>query len=169
LDDRTVVVRFSPTALAGIEAFANRHRISVSGAVEKIVVEVVKQELGKKEQRQMEAESKVMAFVEQVVDRYRIAGGLDEHVIGRVFEEIRDDRAALHDYEVAVGCDPFVFGQREKARINRRVGKRVRQILNADVVTRGGRRQKGQPSRTAKSLILSYTLLEPGTPNRRRS
>jgi hypothetical protein len=68
----------------------------------------------------------------------------------------------LSEYEIAVGGDPFTFGQPEKARINRRIGKRVRQNLEADVLVRNGRREKGQPSRRKKSLILSYTLLSPG-------
>jgi len=161
-EDRTVIVHFSPKTLAGLQSFAKRNKLSLPGAVEKIVVEVVKLELSKEEQEQMDAESKIIAFVEQVVDRYRTYANWDQDVIGRVFEELRDSTSALHDYEVAIGGDPFAFGQREKARINRRIGKRVRQILDADVLARGGRREKGQPTRTEKSLILSYTLLSPG-------
>src|SRR5208337_3201648 len=106
----------------------------------------------KEEAKQMEAESKVIAFVEQVAEEYRVAGW-HRDVIERVFDEIQ--KRSLSDYSDAIGGYPFRFGNHEKARINRRIGKRVRQLLNADVLFSGGKRQKGQPSLAKNSLIKS--------------
>jgi hypothetical protein len=88
--------------------------------------------------------------------------GASAPVIARS-QRVRPEAAT---YTRAVGCDPFTFGHPEKARINKRIGALTKRLLGADVIMTGKRREKGQPSRTEKSLILSYTLLTKGSRRR---
>jgi hypothetical protein len=159
-----VTTRFSPNVYGGLRAYADRHKVDPSEAVEMIVREHVMgdADLINAERRiQVQAEAELMAFVETTVGGYQQAGNWDEHVTGHVFERIRDEK--IETYTRAVGCDPFTFGHQEKARINKRIGARTKRLLGADVIMTGKHREKGQPSRTEKSLILSYTLLTGGS------
>jgi hypothetical protein len=161
-----VTVRFSPNVFEGLRAYAGRHELDLSEAVETMVRQRVIDDadlISDEHRVQVQAEADLFAFVQMTVADYQQTGW-DEHVTGRVFERIRDQK--IETYTRAVGCDPFTFGHPEKARINKRIGALTKRLLGADVIMTGKRREKGQPSRTEKSLILSYTLLTKGSRRR---
>ncbi|HMG80312.1 MAG TPA: hypothetical protein VK591_16635 [Xanthobacteraceae bacterium] len=164
-EEPQVTVRFSPNVYVGLLAYADRNKVDPGEAVEEIVRKRVTDKnddlISDERRTQIEEEAKLMAVVDAKVAGYQQTGKWDEHVTGRVFGQIRDED--IETYARAVGCDPFTFGHPEKARINKRIGARIKRLLGADVIMTGKRREKGQPSRTEKSLILSYTLLTKGS------
>lgn len=159
-EEPQINVRLPPKLYIGLKRYALRRNVGVSDAVERILMETIRTELNTQERKQVQAEAEVIAFVDETVNRIRDQGNWDEHVTGRVFREIRDNILSI--YQKAIECDPFTFGNWDKARLNKRIGRRIRQLLGADVVKVKGKRGKGQPSLTEKSLILSYTLLKRG-------
>lgn len=159
-EEPQINVRLPPKVYVGLRRYAHRKKITISDAVERILMNTVSTELNPQERKQVQAETDVIAFVDDTVTRIRQQGNWDEHVTGRVFGEIRDN--ILSTYQNAIACDPYTFGNWDKARLNKRIGRRIRQLLDAEVVKVKGRRGKGQPSLTEKSLILSYTLLKKG-------
>ena len=161
-DEPQVTVRLPPRLYRGLKRYADKRGVGLIEAIERVVRDAVAAELDGDDRRQVRAEAELLDYVDRVVGGLRDAGGWDEHVTGLVFDRIRDE--ALDTYAAAVGRegDPFAFGNPEKARVNKRIGTRVRHLLGAEVMlTPGGDRAKGQPSRTGKSLVMSYTLLRP--------
>lgn len=116
--------------------------------------------------RQVQAESKLMDYVDGIIKELHRSGEWDEHVTAAVFERIAELHFDL--YSEAVGGDPFDFGGAEKTRINKRIGARIRRLLDADLVMSKGTRVKAQPSRRKLSLITSYTLLRPSKKGKRK-
>ena len=159
--DTQVTTQFSPTVYEGLRLFAEDKELDLPGAVETTVREKVRKYLDNDGRRQIDAEADLMAFVDDTVRDWREAGSWTQHVTGDVFNKIKSEK--LNIYQDAIGDDPFLFGNQEKARINRRIGARVKRLLGATVVIEGGGRAKGQPSRTERALVMSYSLLKPSS------
>ena len=157
-----VTVRLAPAIYKGLMMWARREgELDLPEAVEAIVRAAVMPLVSETERLQMQAEAELMAFVDRTATAWREAGTWTEHATANMFRQIKSD--CLDTYSIAVGGEPLAFGNREKGRINKRIGARVKRRLGATVAVFDGKREKGQPSRAENALILSYTLFVPPT------
>jgi hypothetical protein len=151
-----LTVRFPRSLFAGLERRAIAYGVSRQEVVVDAVRAFLARELSARERAQAAGEAVVMKFVEETAKGLAVSGDWGEDAIHVVFERVKASR--LPDYSAAIGGDPFAFGNPEKSRINRNVGKRIKAILGAvEVRDNAWRIQKGQPGRG--SLVLSYTKL----------
>lgn len=116
------------------------------------------------------AEDGLHAQIEAEIDLFETVDGIvgsmpadfPDDVTDRVFRILQSEHLPV--YGRAVGSDPYARGNPEKARINRRIGRRVKTLLGAEVVTHpdGKPYQVFLPT-TETSLITAYTALKPGS------
>ena len=162
-----IAVCLAPRLYRALEIRAAKAGMYLPDAAEAILRDGLIADLEPSVRRQVQAESKLMGFVDCVVAGLHSSGDWDEHVTAAVFERIAEQQLGL--YGEAVGDDdPFHAGGTEKTRINKRIGARIKRLLDADVVMSKGARVKAQPSRRKSSLITSYTLLRPGKVGKRK-
>lgn len=154
-----ITLSLSPALHQMVASRAAKDGTDLLGAVEAILRDALMAQMEPDARRQLEAETRLMDAVENIVAKISQSGGWDEHVTATVFEKIAQQHLDL--YREAVGGDPYHFGNAEKARINKRIGLRIKRLLDAEIVMSKGVRAKGQPSRKKPTLIMSYTLLRP--------
>ncbi|BBO01992.1 MULTISPECIES: hypothetical protein [Bradyrhizobium] len=148
-----ISLRLPPNLQAGVDACAAARALSPAEAVEYLVREALLtgKWLTVDQRLQLEAEAATMAVVDVIVTRIKDEDAWGDDVTRTVFVELRDKHRAEYDAAIANG---------EAARVNRDIGKRVRRLLDADVVIEnGGYRKMGQVPRSADELIKTYTVL----------
>ncbi len=157
--DTPISVRLPTPILHGVAAFAEDNRFEVSEAVEEIVRRALISDLLGKDYLpgpagdQARAESELFGIVDKIVTRKRKEDTWGDDVTNTVFDEIQVDEKSLDIYRRAIAVD-------QVGRINRRVGSKIRRRLDAEVCKDAeGKRDIGQPSRAAGSLIKTYTKL----------
>lgn len=153
-----ITLSLSPALHQMVASRAAKDGTDLLAAVEAILRDALMAQMEPSARRQLQAETQLMDAVGDIVARVR-QSGWDEHVTATVFEKIAQQHLEL--YGEAVGGDPYHFGNSEKARINKRIGLRIKRLLDAEMVMSKGMRAKGQPSRKKPTLIMSYTLLRP--------
>lgn len=149
----SISLRLPGPIQAGVDACAGAKNLSLPEAVEYLLREALLAGnwLTVDQQKQLAAEAATMTAVEAVVARLKESDTWGDDVTRTVFVEIRDKHRANYDLAIAGG---------EAARVNRDIGKRVRKLLDADVVLEtGGYRKMGQVPRGAGELIKTYTVL----------
>lgn len=155
-------VTTSPCVNAGIAEFAAAHNLDHEEAAE-ILIRDRLIELGLPTGgglAQIVSEKEVMAFVEGEVETLQ-NGPWDEQVTLEIFRRIKQEIPDV--YAKAVGGDAQVQGHPDKGRVNRRVGRRTKRLLKAEVLTDAkGKPRKGYPPAEENAYIRSYTLLGPG-------
>jgi len=156
----TIAVSLPPSLYRALEMRASKAGINLPEAAEVVLREGLMKDLKPSVRRQVQAESTLMGYVDSVTTGLRSTGDWDEHVTAIVFEAIAEKQLSLYG-EAIGGDDPFQTRGAEKTRINKRIGARIKRLLNADVVLSKGTRVKGKASRKKPSLITSYTLLRP--------
>ena len=86
------------------------------------------------------------------LDKLRQEGSWPPDITLTIFDEIRDDARGLYDAAVAeVGRD----------RLNRDIGRMIKERLHARVLTEGGKPRRIKVPRSRRSLVQLATLLEP--------
>ena len=155
-----ITVCLSPPLYAALKSRAARDEMTLPELAETIMRDGLMSELDPSVRRQVQAEAKLMDFVDRTIRHLSQSGTWDEHVTALVFDRIAELQFDV--YSEAVGGKPFHFGGADKTRINKRIGARIKRLLGAEVVLSRGLRTKGKPSRERPSLITSYTLLRPG-------
>lgn len=154
-----VITTLSPDIMAGLAVFAADLKMAPPEAASRIVTEFIAGRLTGDERERAMAELELLDEVEAIIDRIEAEDTWGENVTSEVFEVIENKHLAL--YTRAVGGDPRGSHNHHKARINKRIGARVKARLGAEVVMRDGERAKGQCS---GRIILSWTKLRrPGS------
>lgn len=106
----------------------------------------------------IEAEIELMDYVDSVVPE--IGPGIPPDATAQVFKRIEGERLAL--YATAIGGDPYARGNHERARINRRIGRRTKDRLGADAARYpDGETRMAYTPPGVRSLITGYTVLGP--------
>lgn len=157
--ETTMSFSASPQLQEGVQAYATAQSLTVPEALEQIVRTAVIDFAPEEGKMQMQAETEILDFVKDQALTLRDQGNWSEDVTGEIFNLIK--RVKLEVYSTAIGGQPFSFGNDDKARINRKIGARIKRLLDAEVVMENGKRAKVQPSRTEDSLVMSYSRLRP--------
>ena len=98
------------------------------------------------------AQRNLYDWLEPRLDRLRQEGSWPPDITLTIFDEIRDDARGLYDAAVAeVGRD----------RLNRDIGRMIKERLHARVLTEGGKPCRIKVPRSRRSLVQLATLLEP--------
>lgn len=156
-----IVISTSASVYALIKEHADESKMDLPEAAEDLIRLGL---LSKKKQdglyAKVKAESKIMKAVDEEALKEDKAS-FPEDITRIIFGVLQ--KKMLSEYENATGGDAFAQGNPEKARINRRIGRRIKALLDAKVVTE----PNGEPKKvflpsTEKALITAYTALTPG-------
>ena len=142
-----------------VELLAARQFKTPQCLMENLLLEEVVEERGvltELERQRMTAEVALFRRIDEILKQLRRLDRWDEHVTRMVVETIERDHLPL--YELAIGGDAYQNGNTTKNRINKQIGARVKEGLQATIkaTRRGGPPLKGS---VTKGLIRTYTKL----------
>ena len=101
------------------------------------------------------AQRRLYDWLEPRLDRLRQQGDWASDITVTIFDQIRDGAHDLYEAAVAeVGRD----------RLNRDIGRTIKERLHACVLTEGGKPRRIKVPRARRSLVQLATLLEPRPP-----
>lgn len=157
-----LVLRLSSSVKAGVIEYAEAEGMEMAEAVEALLAKALLATSKNPDVlARIKAQIAVTEFVEAVTEARRDGGDWGRDVTHEIFRQVREER--LPEYAVAVGGNAYASGVEEKAQLNRRLGRRIRRILDAEVEKNdaGKPAQASPPAAGGPWLIRSYTPFVP--------
>jgi hypothetical protein len=160
-DGQQIITTLSHDIIAGLTTYASQKRMGLPETASRIVTEFIAKQLTGQDRERIDAEIVLYDEIESILDRLEAENtwDKDEDVTSNVFAEV--EKKHLDVFQKAIGGgDPRESGNHHKARINKRIGARIKARLGAEVIYRDGKRAKGQ---CTGRIIVSWTkLCRPG-------
>lgn len=157
-----IVLRLSPSVKAGVVEYAEAEGIEMAEAVEALLAKALLATSKNPDVlARIKAQIAVTEFVEAEAGARRDVGNWGRDVTHEILRKVRDE--ILDEYAVAVGGNAYASGVEEKAQLNRRLGRRIRRTIGAQVekTAEGKPVVANPPAAGGPWLIRSYTPFVP--------